>query len=343
MTRFKHTARMAYAAARRARLNSVSNAMALEALRNRAAIAPVPPGLQRTIDDYAIAVFGSRVFAPWLYLYTSVAGTFREGWLPDNYYGTVVVPRINAGDPNLSMAKSLSRRVLDTQWLPDLAYVLHGRAYGRDMRPIANLTGILPERFVFKRDGIIQGLGVQVFSHGQAFDPAGLPNGVIQPFIRQHQDLETLSPDAVATLRLTTTIEPDGTVALRAAYLRLGRRGDGIVTSARHVRVPIDVRTGRLGETGYLPSWLPTDRHPDTGTSFSGRLLPSFVQCVQASREMHGGFPTCQCIGWDWAVDADGRPILMEWNGGHNGHKFPEATTGPCFQGLGWEHLWKRE
>jgi hypothetical protein len=39
------------------------------------------------------------------------------------------------------------------------------------------------------------------------------------------------------------------------------------------------------------------------------------------------------------AVDEDGSPTLLEVNAKHNGIIFPEASTGPCFAGLGWEQL----
>ena len=35
--------------------------------------------LKKTVDDYSIEVFGSKNFAPWLYVYTLVQGEFREG------------------------------------------------------------------------------------------------------------------------------------------------------------------------------------------------------------------------------------------------------------------------
>jgi hypothetical protein len=35
-------------------------------------------------DDYATGVFGHIHFAPWLYVYTVVAGQFKEGWIPDS-------------------------------------------------------------------------------------------------------------------------------------------------------------------------------------------------------------------------------------------------------------------
>jgi hypothetical protein len=56
---------------------------------------------------------------------------------------------------------------------------------------------------------------------------------------------------------------------------------------------------------------------------------------------MHRRMPLVGCVGWDFAVDADARPWLLEWNAVHNDIKVSEAMQGPCFAGLGWETLWR--
>lgn len=51
--------------------------------------------LKRIVDEYSSDVFGSRKYAPWLYVYTLVRGKFVEGWIPDNFFGRSVVPVVN--------------------------------------------------------------------------------------------------------------------------------------------------------------------------------------------------------------------------------------------------------
>ena len=42
-------------------------------------------------DEYAMDVFGWKGFSPWFYVYSAMSGTFKEGWIPDNYYGKIIV------------------------------------------------------------------------------------------------------------------------------------------------------------------------------------------------------------------------------------------------------------
>ena len=51
--------------------------------------------MKNKIDAYAIDVLGHVKYAPWLYVYTLIRGEFKEGWIPDNFWGRLVVPAVN--------------------------------------------------------------------------------------------------------------------------------------------------------------------------------------------------------------------------------------------------------
>src|SRR5665213_1301726 len=70
------------------------------------------PALRRRCDEYAMEVLGGPEYAPWLRFYSAMRGEFHEGWMPENYYHMVVVPRIIKGLADLSTMKSLSNLLL---------------------------------------------------------------------------------------------------------------------------------------------------------------------------------------------------------------------------------------
>lgn len=61
-------------------------------------------------NDYAQDIFGSSLYAHWLKVYTLVAGVFKEGWIPDNYYGAVVLPVLNGQHGGLERWTPKSRQ-----------------------------------------------------------------------------------------------------------------------------------------------------------------------------------------------------------------------------------------
>ena len=76
---------------------------------------------------------GSRRYAPWLYVYTLISGKFQEGWIPDNFFGRVVCPRVNKELVAVTGFKTFSNVVLKTDALPDIGYYIGGNFYNRDL------------------------------------------------------------------------------------------------------------------------------------------------------------------------------------------------------------------
>ncbi|MBN3849991.1 hypothetical protein G3N58_24670 [Paraburkholderia sp. Ac-20342] len=304
------------------------------------------PANLKLADAYASDVFGDAIYAPWLRVYTAFNGAFKEGWIPDNYYATVVMPYMKGGYGKISNLKPISQLIFGGDVLPDLAYYVNGLFFTDQsvVVPAHELKDIIfehTERVVFKLDGSMQGNGVHIFDRTN-FDPEvirSLGNGVIQKFIIQHRLFKAFASKPVATLRLTTVVDDAGRISLRAAFLRLGRADDTHILIDREVCVPVKIETGELCDEGYLGDWGAVDAHPDSGVRFAGMKLPEFAQCVATVLRLHGKIPFARCVGWDVTVDADDRVQVMEWNGEHNDVKFSETTQGPCFMGLNWEKL----
>ena len=311
------------------------------------AYGPLNPADRARCDAYAVEVLGDAKFAPWLYVYAHVAGEYRDGWIPDNFYDACVLPH-NSGDyGELSSLRSLNLTLFDAPEFPDLVSSINGMFVGRDGKVIADkqLAETLfqdGDRVIFKSDGSQSGVGVTVLGR-EGFDPArarALGSGLFQRFIRQHELFERLGNcPAVATLRLTTAADEAGQVSLRGAYLRFGQGSGDYLQSAEEVNAVVDLQTGALGAVGYMPSYLKIDRHPQSDLPFAGHSVPNFQGCLEAALRCHARMPYVRCIGWDMTVDHAGRVQILEWNGGHNGIKFTEATQGPCFADLGWNKL----
>ena len=303
--------------------------------------------LRLDADRYATAVLGSKSFAPWLYLYAAMAGEFREGWIPDNFYGRIVCPNINHSIRHVADLKTFARVMFRTDAFPDAAYLIGGRYYDLnhqcvDMARAASLIFVESDSVVLKSDTSRQGVGVVDVSRDR-FDPAEIagryPNAVFQRLITQHEFFERFSPNSSTTLRVTTVRTPSGANEARAAYARFACGGDTFLRSARSVRVALDLTSGRMARSGYTYDWVRVDRHPDSSAEFGGEIVPGFEAAVRTCVGLHASAPHVGAIGWDVMVDRDERVWVLEWNGKHNDIKFSEATSGPCFAGLGWEQL----
>lgn len=302
--------------------------------------------LRSQCDAYAQDVLGSKLYAPWLYVYSAVAGTFKEGWIPNNYYGLIVRPMINSRYGSASGMRGLNRLFFNSDLFPDIASQINGSffdPYGQIIPKEQIVEKLFSDRdrVVFKQDVLARGTGIHFFRRSEfcVDTVASLGDGLFQSCIEQDGGLARFSSTAVSTLRVTTATDERGSPSIRGAHLRLGEQGDTHIRNESQIRVPVDLKDGRMSETGYLPDWTTTTRHPSNGETFAGFFYPRFREVCEASLKLHAKVPFVRCIGWDFCVDQSGAVKAMEWNGGHNGIVFAEATQGPCFRDLNWERF----
>jgi hypothetical protein len=305
---------------------------------------------KKLADEYAVEVLGSRRYAPWLYVYTVWAGEFKEGWIPDNYYGGIVVPQLQGEYGKISFGNMMGNTFYNTELFPDIGYFVNGKWLSKDLQlvPESDIEGLIFDAYdevVFKLDNSLKGRGIYLFDKS-SFDIAriiSLGNGVFQYRVQQHPFFDIFSSGALATVRITTVIDQANEVSFRSSFLRLGRSGQTHVNSNSLVSVPIDTETGILGTEGNLQDWSVTTVHPDSGQPFQGKRIPQFEKMVQLGLTLHKKTPYIGAIGWDIAIDQNEQLHMLEWNGYHNDIKYGEMTQGPCFTDLGWEKLWKKK
>ena len=156
---------------------------------------------KQLIQEYSRDVFGSRRFAPWLETYSAYRGEFIEGWIPENYYMRLLLPTL-ARHKNID-AKTITRRILGTDSVPDLAYSINGFWLDRDHRPLEpsklkdHLFADADAVFV-KADRGARGEGVRKVTR-DSFDLeqlSRLGDLVVQSAIVQHPFFDQFTPTA---------------------------------------------------------------------------------------------------------------------------------------------------
>lgn len=306
------------------------------------------PKLIKQSDDYAIEVFGKVEYAPWLYFYSVFQGEFKRGWIPLNYYSTYILP--DYGLTRVSEVKTFSNVVLKTDLLPDIAYFMNGKFYGKDYSPItiAELRGLIESQdgqIFAKRDHSLRGRDIHKLGtediNLERFTQIG--NCVIQNPVHQHAFFAEMNPSSTAAIRVLTVRNLAGDIEFRSSYLKLGRKGFDWYQSEHCVLVGVINADGDLDRVGYSEDYEQLVKHPDSNATFANKRIPRFTEAVDSCVNLHASIPHFPIIGWDVAIDRQERIKVLEWNAGipHPNLKFSEAVLGPRFTGLGWEDLRK--
>ncbi len=306
-------------------------------------------GQIRLIEEYAADTFGSITFARWLKVYTASRGEFLEGWMPMDYWCRIVCQTLNKGLQPLGRIKTMTQKFLNTDALPDLAYRVNGSwllANGETTSP-EKLQQSLFDAYPFiflKIDHSGQGLGVQKVDRERfiSLDFRQLRDFVLQAPIEQHDFFERISPGSVACLRVTTMKTSPSPAKAMQSGIRLGLQGSHFI-NYHCVVMPVWLEEGRLYDIGYRKTWEIIDRHPDTGVSFAGLIIPKFQEMKAFCERLHDQNPHFGIIAWDVVLDRHNQIKLMEWNTTSPVFEMSEASTGPHFVGLGLENLWKKK
>jgi hypothetical protein len=301
---------------------------------------------KRLCDNYAKKVFGHKKYASSLYTYTLINGEFKEGWVPVRFFFDVVIPNTSMAHAKLGGFKTLSSMMFRSEAFPNLLYFMGGNFYDIDYNPIP-LSQVEDKLFsenkrvVYKQNSSGSGQGVRVYDREHFSLQEIISEGVLQRYVEQHDFFNAFSSSGVATIRIFTVSEineeGEALISVRGSYLRLPRENDTHVISTSAVKVPIDKKSGVLGDWGCLPSWIKIDKHPDSNVTFSGLKIPMWKECIEKVRTLHRKASYLGSIGWDVIVSKTNEVEVMEMNSVCPGIAVIEALQGPCFSDLHWE------
>lgn len=137
-------------------------------------------------------------------------------------------------------------------------------------------------------------------------------NYVAQRVIKQHPDLAKINEDSINTVRIVT-FRFHGQIYVLSAILRMGGTGsrvDNISAGGCACAVKPD---GRLFDKAVVRKGDWSDQHP-SGILFKNIQIPNYDIIIETAKRLHNSLPHFNIIGWDFAVDENSNPVLIEFN-----------------------------
>lgn len=156
---------------------------------------------------------------------------------------------------------------------------------------------------------------------------------VIQTVIKQHPAMAALHHSSINTIRIISLIHK-GEVQILSTIVRMGRGGSRIDNaSSGGVFCGVD-ESGRLRKYAYDVDGNQWDRHP-SGVIFEGYEIPGIDKCKDVVRKNAMKLARfCKMPSWDFAIDEEGEPVLIEVNMSYGQLDFHQMTNGPLFKDL---------
>lgn len=137
-------------------------------------------------------------------------------------------------------------------------------------------------------------------------------NYVVQEIVRQHPDLAAIHSKSLNTVRVISFLF-EGEVHILSAQLRMGA-GDARIDNYSAGGIACSIKEdGWLEDEAVTKQYTWTDTHP-SGIKFNSIRVPSYDKIIAEIKQYHPLLPHFSIIGWDFAVDESGDPVLIEFN-----------------------------
>lgn len=271
--------------------------------------------------------YGKHPEKYWYDLYCDGMNHYEPRFIPDSIWYSDILPYFN----NLFMRKAYTDKCMIGRLLPDVGkpdtivkniagYFYNGDGEQLISRDEAIKLCAQEEHLIFKPSldsgggGGIQFYdqdkdGVEVID--QLFDRLEV-GYVVQRLVKQHPDLDRVNNTSLNTVRVMSFHFKD-TIHILSAQLRMGGIGsrvDNITAGGCACAIKDD---GWLVEKAVTRKSVWTDEHA-SGIKFKDIQVPSYDRIIDTVKRLHCLLPYFNIIGWDFAVNYDGEPILIEFN-----------------------------
>lgn len=138
---------------------------------------------------------------------------------------------------------------------------------------------------------------------------------LVEEVILQYESIAAFHPESVNTVRISTAIDKQGKVHLMSSVIRVGNGGSNVDNgSAGGLFCGIDIESGMIISPGIDLKARRFLKHPTTGQSFLGFIIPRWEELKKLAVEVALVTPQLRYIGWDWVLTKDGRWELLEGN-----------------------------
>ena len=247
-------------------------------------------------------------------------------FIPSDLYYIELLPYIN----NLPFRWALEDKNYLDQRFPDVkqaktvCHRIAGEYYDANMKMIQEEDAVMlckeHQGDFFIKPALYSGFGNGI----KRFDPSECSeeqirdyftstgsNCIVQEKIIQHASLAALNPNSVCTVRVLSLFL-NGKVYITLTYLRIGAAGSSHVEVGDEYNAEI-LPDGHVCQKAWYDGGYWVDAHAE-GLYDDTLVIPGIDRILAEVRRLHPRVGHFKWIGWDFTLDQDGDPLLIEIN-----------------------------
>jgi hypothetical protein len=302
---------------------------------------------KKEIKDYYKQTAGIKVSTKWHRLFYTLTGVFSPKYVPENYFLMDIIPSLMKG----YFIRAYDDKNMYDRLFPDIKqpkvivnrihgfYYINSRAVSEKeaieycnnldsaiIKPSLGANGGMNVHLLSVNNGVsnIDGLCMQ-----DVFEKYG-DDILIQEVITQHPDLSKLNSSSCNTMRIMSYLREDEVVIV-GSVMRIGR-GDTIVDNYAMGGIICGVNeNGQLNKIGFtkIEGYLSPILNTDSGIVLENFQIPYYNKVIESIKKAHFLIPQIILVGWDYAINEKGEPILIEFNSPYDPNL--QVAFGPAF------------
>jgi len=298
---------------------------------------------EEEIQTYYTRLLGHSVPLDWHRYFSARTGVYSKFYIPTSEYKTNIVGRLNIYPLKRAYTdKNITDIFLQETHQPKIYIKNMNGYYYADNRPISkekalelckNLGEVMIKPSLTGRgegvkkirisNGVVKTEGKTI---EQLFDDYR-SDFLIESVICQHEQMKALNPTSVNSIRIVT-FRSGMDIFVIYTVIRIGRK-DQVVDNESSGGISAIIREdGTLGKYAYGAPGYDKIEYTDSGIKLEGYQIPSYQSVINVAKASHYHLPYFDLVGWDFAIEEDGSPVLIEFNMTPD---LSQSANGPAF------------
>lgn len=282
--------------------------------------------------------YGKRVSPDWAAYYGYGNQHFDPRYIPDSLFYGEMVNRLGNPDLTAYSYKNVQNQIFSAK--QPRTIVRRNGPFLTDgaHRPLTREAAVAACRaeghVIVKPCMGSYGSGIEFWSADESDETllryldAG-PIMIVQEVVRSHAFFRDIYPNALNTLRIVTLMV-DHRPRVLSTILRMGQGTNRVDNYSAGGLIAVVNRDGTLRETAVQRDQRVIGEHPG-GFVFRGQSVPFFDRVLDDVFEQCWRIPDFRLVSWDYAVDVDGEPVLIEANFPAGQIDLHQHNIGPMF------------
>lgn len=326
-----------------------SHIQTIDDMRKGCDIKPLSAEQKHEIKQFYKDNFGVDVNLKWHEYYYSVNGIYSPEYIPTYLYYTKICPKMN-NPKQMAMYsdKNMIDKLIPSANIPETYvkningfFYINGQpaSFDEAITRCSNLSDAIIKHSTetCKGKSVIRFSSVKgsayIKNNSSTLSMEELlrsydKNYIVQKAISQCDEMASLNPTSLNTIRITT-YKRDKDVVILFTVVRMGRKGS-VVDNASAGGLYCGVnQDARLKKEAYTLTPFSKKSISDNGVKFEDFVIPEYEEMCSLVKKWHNKLPYAKFIGWDLAVNSNNEIVLVEINASEPG--LFQAATGPAF------------